>query len=191
MTTATTRNAPILSDLRAFFTPAEYDADPPADGDGKDDDADDKGTDPPEDGSGSPDATAIRDPEKKRLSDEAAAHRVRAKKAEEALTTATATIQELRLHNAFMRAALPLVDDLDAAWKLCDHSLVKVDDEGNVAGMDTMITAALRAYPYLERVADTVPLPVSGGAPANGRRGNPNSGNAAFLEKKYPALRRR
>ena len=187
-----TRNAGFVSDLRTFFTPAYYDADPPADGDGKDDKADDhEGTDPPEGGSGSADTATIRDPEKKRLSDEAAAHRVRAKKAEEALTTATATIQELRLHNAFMRAALPLVDDLDAAWKLADHSLVKIDDDGNDTGMDTMITAALRNYPYLERVADTVPLPVSGGAPANGRRSNPNSGNAAFLEKKYPALRRR
>ena len=77
------------------------------------------------------------------------------------------------------------------AWKLSDHSGVKVDDDDNVTGIQTMITAALRAYPYLERVADTMPIPVEGGFPNNGRRGTPNSANAALLEKKFPALRRR
>ena len=182
-----------MSDFRNSFPPADYDADLAAESDPA------PQGDETDSGEGSPDGSAadtsetepVKNPELKRLSNEAAAHRIRAKKAEEALTTATATIQELRIHNAFMRAALPLIDDLDAAWKLADHSLVKIDDDGNVTGMDTMITAALQMYPYLERVVDTMPEPISGGAPTNGRRNNPNVANAAILEKKFPALRRR
>ena len=192
-----TRNARIEHDLRNFFTPADYDADPAADSDsGSEGDADtDAGEGEAGDGSAddTSDSEQIKNPELKRLSNEAAAHRIRAKKAEEALATATESVQDLLIENAFIRAALPLVDDIDAAWKLADHSLVKVDDDGNVSGMDTMITAALRSYPYLERVVDTMPtpLPGSGGAPVNGRRANPNSGNAAVLVKKFPALRTR
>jgi hypothetical protein len=203
--TAKVGSAGFVYDLRNLFPPAVYDADPATDADTDSGSAggpqgDDEGTDAREGGTGSADDGTgdaasddkpIKDPEKKRLSDEAAAHRIRAKKAEEALTAANTTIQELRLHNAFMRAALPLVDDLDATWKLCDHSLAKIDDDGNVTGMDTMITAALRSYPYLERVVDTMPLPVTGGMPSNGRRSNPNAATAAMLEKKYRALRRR
>ena len=147
-----------LSGLRSFFPPAVYDADPPTDAstdsgppDGPQ--TEDEDTEAPEGGDGAsaegygrgaPRSRTDRASADERLSDEAAEYRVRAKTAEEALTTVNATIQELRLHNAFMRAALPLVDDLDAAWKLCDHSLVKVDEDGNVTGMDAMIAAALR-----------------------------------------------
>ena len=108
-----TRNARISHDLRTYFTPADYDEDPPADQGA--DPPDGEGTDPKDDATG--DATLIKDPDKKRLSDEAAAHRVRAKKAEEALATATASVQDLRIENAFIRVAVALVDDLDATWK--------------------------------------------------------------------------
>ena len=82
-----TRDAPIEHDLRNVFTPADYDADPPADS-GSEGDADtDAGEG--EGGNGSADDTSdseqIKNPELKRLSNEAAAHRIRAKKAEEAL----------------------------------------------------------------------------------------------------------
>jgi hypothetical protein len=135
----------------------------------------------------------IQNPDLKRLSDEAAKYRNRAKAAEEALVAADATIRELRIQNEFQRYALPLVDDLDAAWKLADHSLVKVSDDGDVTGIREMLQSLVRSYPYLERQPDTTPyhVPGSGGTPANGRRAGTSASSRAVLEKKFPALRSR
>lgn len=124
----------------------------------------------------------------KQLSDEAAKYRTRAKAADERADQADSTIRDLRIENAFIRHALPLVDDVTAAWKLADHALAKVDDDDNVTGMKELVQSVIRNYPYLEGQPDTMPmaLPGSGGSPINGRRQTDDVTSRAVLEKKYP-----
>lgn len=108
----------------------------------------------------------------KQLSDEAAKYRTRAKATEDTVEQAQKTIGELRMKNAYIRYALPVVDDLDAGRKLADFGGVTIDEEGNVNGMAEAVAALVRNYPYLERQTDTQPYapPGSGGTPNNGRR---------------------
>ncbi len=169
---------------------------PPAGGDPP---PDDTGDEPPPDGddNGGED---IRDPEKHRLSQEAAKHRTEAKKAKERvgeLEAEVAGLQSLRLQNAFLVAAAGKVGDLNAAWKLCDQSRISVADDGTVTGAAEALEETLEKYPYLAPTnghddeelltpESFGPLEPSG-RPAN--TGNRNGDtNRAALVKRFPAL---
>lgn len=40
-----------------------------------------------------------------------------------------------------------LVDAVEAAWKLADHSSVKVDDDGKVSGMKELVQSVIKELP--------------------------------------------
>jgi hypothetical protein len=143
----------------------------------------------------------VRDAEKKKLSDEAAARRneakaerARADAAEAALATSAQSITELRQHNAFLSAAVGRLTDLDAAWKLADASQIVIAEDGTPTGTDDVITGLLERYPYLapvEPLEPFQPLPtLPSGRPLNGRKLHQNEPTRHVLEGKFPALKR-
>ena len=145
----------------------------------------------------------VRDVEKKRLSDEAAARRneakaerARADTAEAALSASAETITGLRQHNAFLTAAAGRLTDLDAAWKLADTTAIVIADDGSATGTDDVIAGLLDRYPYLasDDAALTEPFqpyPTEpSGRPLNGRKEQLGArGNRQVLEGKFPALK--
>ena len=153
----------------------------------------------------------IKDPDKKRLSDEAARHRVAAKTekdradaAEGQVKALTNVVRTARLEVAFYREATkrrPGFRDPAAAFKLADLAGCGVDEEGNVTGMDAVITKVAEDYPYVladDSHGDATDEPVMGfpalgssGAPMN-RAKKPGTGlDRAALAGKFPALRQR
>lgn len=147
----------------------------------------------------------IKDPEKKRLSDEAARHRVAAKTEKERADKAQADARTARLEVAFYKEAIkrqPTFRDPAAAFKLADLADCEVDDEGSITGMDAVVTKVAEDYPYVLADGDAddhaTDEPVSGypalgssGAPMNGPR-KPNAGyDRSALAGKFPALRQR
>lgn len=53
-------------------------------------------------------------------------------------------------------------DALDDAFKLADMSGVSVDDDGNIAGVEDVVTALLTNKPYLAEQAKPQPKPIGG-----------------------------
>lgn len=147
-----------------------------------------------------PTAEEIKNPRIKELSEEAKSHRLAARAEKERADTAEAKTGELtdalrtaRMENAFLRAALGKVDDLDAAWKLADRTGVTITDDGTVTGMDEVVAKLVDRYPYLRPEEDpapfTPPPTEPSGRPFNGPRRSDEVTNRAVLEKKFPALR--
>jgi hypothetical protein len=169
---------------------------PPAD-DGADGGTDDGGTD--DNGSEN-----VQDPERQRLSREAAkyrtaakAERERADAAEARTTSLEELVSGLVAQNAFLRAAGGTIGDVDAAWKLADHDSVRVNDDGTVDGIDEALAQVTERYPYLTKgPSDVDPILVgkfpalapSGRVTNAKRKTDGGSLSAAVLAAKYPAL---
>lgn len=147
---------------------------------------------------------APENPELKKLHDEAARHRVRAKDAEAKAEGLAAQVRSLTLRIAFNTLAGEAeLTDLDAAWKLAadDLTVVDVAEDGTV---DTERIAQIVAYvayryPYLASApapatapsTDAFPPTVpSGSLVGSGRRKQTDGLNVTLLESKFPALRR-
>jgi hypothetical protein len=183
-------------------------ANPPADDEDKDDEEEEDDPDP------SKGNYRI-----KKLSDEAAAHRVRAKAAEQALEAANLKLREYddkdkselekaqrdaqealeravkaeealtkqKLDNAFLESNTVKWKNAKTAMKLIDLSEVKINDDGEVDGMDKAIKALAKSDPYLLDGE----APGGGKPPSGGSGGKPPSGggmataDAEALKKKY------
>lgn len=82
------------------------------------------------------------------------------------LAAANQRIQDLSVNNELQIKLAPLgVVDLDGALKLIDRSKIKVDENGQVSGIDDAITDLKSGKAYL----------FSGGNPSNPNLGNPSN----------------
>jgi hypothetical protein len=150
------------------------------------------------DDAGENDEDEVRNPELKKLHDEAVLYRTSAKAEKERADNAAEALRAARIENAFLHAAIGQVNDTDAAFKLADTTDVIVD-EGNVANVDAVVVKVVERYPYLRpEVADDdlihgepVPQTQPSGRQTNGPRKYDQSGSRAVLESKYQALRGR
>ncbi len=146
-------------------------------------------------------------------------YRKRLRKAEEELESLkssgrqpanTDTAMEL----AFVKAAAAEgVTDVEAAWKLCDRGLLSWedgddDDEPHLVGIEDALEKVLDRYPYVARpegvAADRSrstqavgqdgrvqpPHATTSGRPTNKKKQGPQTIDRAYLERKYPVLRR-
>jgi len=105
---------------------------------------------------------------------------------------------ELRLENAFLRAAMAADEPLNTedAWDLLNAKgfidAVKVGDDGKVSGMNDAIVKLVERYPWL---ADAAPVPEPKVLPPaiKGARKRPDASagqNRRGLESRFPALKR-
>jgi hypothetical protein len=88
------------------------------------------------------------------------------------LESANTTIRTLKVQAAVERVAAKAgAVDTEAVYKLLDQSLIKVDDKGQVSGVEEAVKALLEAKPFLKG---------SGGSPANiGGGSNPDQATGA------------
>ncbi len=115
---------------------------------------------------------------------------------------------------AFVKAAAAEgVTDVEAAWKLCDRGLLswedgEDDDEPHLVGIEDALEKVLDRYPYVARpegvAADRSrstqavgqdgrvqpPHATTSGRPTNKKKQGPQTIDRAYLENKYPVLRR-
>lgn len=93
-------------------------------------------------------------------------------KRQQDLDQANITIRTLKVQAAVERiAAKSGAVDTEAVYKLLDQTSIKVDDQGNVTGVEEAVKALLEAKPFLIG---------SGGSPANiGGGSNPDQANSA------------
>ncbi len=115
---------------------------------------------------------------------------------------------------AFVKAAAAEgVTDVEAAWKLCDRGLLSWedgddDDEPHLVGIEDALEKVLDRYPYVARpegvAADRSrstqavgqdgrvqpPHATTSGRPTNKKKQGPQTIDRAYLERKYPVLRR-
>lgn len=198
---------PATYDLRGAFAavaawapdddPAEPAPDPSPD------DADDAPTDVAGEGEGQ-ESEAPDNPELKKVHDEAARHRVRAKNAEAKAEALADQVRTLTLRIAFNGlAGNASLTDLDAAWKLAADDLraVEVAEDGTVDSqrLGQIVAYVAERYPYLAAAApparttdpDVFPQTQPSGRPTNGRRLQGSGLDVNRLEAKYPALARR
>ena len=202
-----------LIDLRGAFTaPTSWappdEEPPPAEPDPS---PDDDGTAAPTndvagegEGQGSGDDEPPANPELKKLHDEAARHRVRAKDAEAKVESLTGQVRTLTLRLAFNDLAGEAdLTDLDAAWKLAADDLraVEVGEDGKVDTdrLSQIVQHVAQRYPYLTSSpppatatsTDAFPPTEPSGRSTNGKRQHTADPTAAVLEAKFPALGRR
>jgi hypothetical protein len=161
---------------------------------------------PADDGNEGAGEDEVQNPRIKQLSDEAARHRTTAKAekeradaAEAKTTDLEAALHEARMFNAFILAAVGKVADVDAAWKLADKVGATLAEDGAVSGMEDVVAATLRKYPYLspkpaedlpEGLGDKFPALQPSGRQTNAKRQD-GALNRSALASKFPALRRR
>ncbi len=180
-----------------------------ADGSGTDDPA----SSPP---SGERDETEggqVADPDKKRLSDEAARYRrernelraqveelTRKVEGKQTNDNYERTIRSLRLELAWERAATAAhISDIEAAWRLAADDLagVKVEDgKVDTERLRQIVDHVAQRYPYLtDDYAPGDPNVVTAtspsGRPMNGKKESNVGTDRRVLEKRFPALRRR
>ncbi len=141
-------------------------------------------------------------PELKKLHDEAARHRVRAKEAEAKAEGLAGQVRSLTLRIAFNALAGDAeLTDLDAAWKLAadDLTVVEVAEDGTVdlGRLAQIVAHVAERYPYLASApapatpasTDTFPSTEPSGRLTNGKRKSTGGLDIARLEAKFPALR--
>ncbi|MGI9121207.1 MAG: hypothetical protein ACR2G7_14005 [Acidimicrobiales bacterium] len=195
-----------LYDLRGAFTAAAAWApdDDPAEPapDHSPDDADNAPADVAGEGEGQ-EGEAPDNPELKKVHDEAARHRVRAKDAETKAEALADQVRTLTLRIAFNGLAGDAnVTDLEAAWKLAADDLRAVDiaDDGAVdtERLGQIVAHVAERYPYLASApapATTTstdafpPTEPSGSRLGSGKRRHTGGLDVARLEAKFPALR--
>lgn len=151
----------------------------------------------------------VKDPDKKKLSEEAAKWRHKFREAEDRIKkledahgaeALQASNRELRLRLAFERAGRDF-KDMEAAWLLAQEELatVKFGDDGtpDASRISEIVGRVGSKYPYLVEAADAQPDPssspsgagASSGSPMNGKRKSDSGTSAQILQKKFPALR--
>ena len=143
----------------------------------------------------------VANPEAKRISDEAARYRHRAKQAEGKVEALTDQVRTLTLRLAFtIEATAANLTDIDAAWKLSADDLraVELNEDGtaNTERLGQIVNHVATRYPYL--ATDPTPAATDGFPPVTpprtdssaGRRGNIGALDTETLAKKFPALRR-
>jgi len=163
-----------------------------------------------DDDEGADDAEHIKNPDAKRLSEEAKTWRLRFREAEgrikdlegsKDVERLTGENRTLRLRLAFERCGTGL-RDLDAAWKLAQDDLaaVEVKDDGTVdtGRVAEIVGYVLDRYPYLAEVteAEEPDVPAGeefgpSGRPTNGRKRGQVATDLTALQRKFPALRGR
>lgn len=169
--------------------------------------ADTGGDDDDEHDGDEPTVGDVRDPERQKLSREAARYRTSAKAEKDradAAETRIGSLEELVrglvAQNAFLRAAGGTIADVDAAWKLADHDALTINDDGTVDGIDGALAQVIERYPYVAAQPTTEPDPLvqkfpallPSGRPTNAKRKTDTGAlNVAALAAKYPALGRR
>lgn len=144
----------------------------------------------------------LRNPVLKKLHDEAARYRVAARDSRQRLEEETrrrekaeASFRYVALRSTFDRVAHQAqVPDLEAAWQLAlgDLKDLVVEDDGRVdeKAVARALEAVAERHPtIIKPKTGGFPLEPSG-RPANGPRRTDNR-DLAFLESKFPALRRR
>lgn len=142
---------------------------------------------------------ASTDPDKKKLSDEAAKHRVRAKAAEDKAEELQGQVRTLTLRLAVNAAATQLkITDTDAAMKLAADDLVAVElkDDGTVDTdrIGSIVAHVAERYPYLVSTpapavnTDKFPATGTSGRMMNGQRKPVDTLDERKLEAKFPAL---
>ncbi len=187
-------------------------------GTGEENEDDGSGTDEPDssppsgDNEGDNEGDQVEDPDKKRLSDEAAKYRrernelraqveelTRKVEGKQTNDDYEKTIRSLRLELAWERAATGAhISDIEAAWRLAADDLagVKVeDDKVDTERLQQIVDHVAQRYPYLTddyapddaNVTATSPS----GRPMNGKKESQLGTDRRALEKKFPALRRR
>lgn len=142
-------------------------------------------------------------PELKKLHDEAAKHRVRAKDAEAKVDALTGQVRTLTLRLAFNSAATSVkLTDIDAAWKLAADDLTAVDvaEDGSVDKdrLGQIVAHVAERYPYLTSAptpaaagtADHFPPTGPSGHPTNGAKKDTKKLDEGALVAKFPALAR-
>jgi hypothetical protein len=134
-------------------------------------------------------------PAVKRASDQAARYRVQRREARERADAAEARERELKLELAFVKESKGRFVDVDAAWKLLDHSQVSVNEDGSIDGMNGAIDALTHKNPFLLSAAvepEANPFKPTSSGRSFSRRNKPVAGalNRQVLEAKFPALRR-
>jgi hypothetical protein len=116
---------------------------------------------------------------------------------------------DMAMELAFIKAAAAEgVTDVEAAWKLCDRGLLSWEDgdEPQLVGIEDALEKVLDRYPYVagstERDADDrrssvgqdgrvqPPHATTSGRPTNRKKQGVQTIDRAYLEKKYPSLRR-
>lgn len=147
-----------------------------------------------------PEADEPANPTVKRLSDEAARYRVRAKEAEHRADQLADENRTLRLRIEFnLLGTAANVADLDAAWKLATDDLTAVeitDGQVDTDRLEAIVAHVAERYPYLASPAtpskddDWLPPTVPSGRPANGRKQGRQGLNEQQLADRFPALRR-
>lgn len=155
-------------------------------------------------GQGSGDDESPANPELKKLHDEAARHRVRAKDAESKVESLTEQVRALTLRLAFNGLAGEAdLTDLDAAWKLAADDLraVEVGEDGTVDTdrLGQIVKHVAERYPYLTSSpppatttgTDAFPPTEPSGRSTHGKRIPTGDLDTARLEVKFPALRRK
>lgn len=190
--------------LPAAWAPPD---DPPAGPDPSSDDNDPPAGDVAGEGDqeGAPsEEAAPENPELKKLHDEAARHRVRAKDAEAKALGLADTVRSLRLRIAFNALAGDAnLTDTEAAWKLAADDLVavQVDEDGTVDAdrLGQIVDHVAERYPYLASApvpattttpTDTFPPSGPSGRPTNSKRKETGGLDVGRLEAKFPALGR-
>ena len=169
-----------------------------SDDEGSDDDDDDEG-----DGNeGDDDESTLTHKQManlRRSSRQAARFRIAAKNERAAHVETTTERDDLKRELAFTRAAGHRFADLDAAWKLVDKKLIKIDDDGEVNGANDAIDALIDSHPFIattdadeKHAKDDNPFrPTTSGSPMTGKkRPVAATTSEATLAKRYPALRR-
>jgi hypothetical protein len=155
------------------------------------------------DGQGSGTGEPPENPELKKLHDEAARHRVRAKDAEAKADALADQVRTLTIRLAFNTLAGDAnLTDLDAAWKLAADDLraVQVGEDGTVDTdrLGQIVAHVAERYPYLTTApapaktpTDAFPPSLASGRPTNTRKRDRSHLDAGYLEAKFPALARR
>lgn len=147
----------------------------------------------------------LRNPQVKRLSDQAARYRTSAKAekeradaAEAKANQATEAMRTLALRTGFNEAARKAaVEDVDAAWKLAADEVkgLTFAEDGAVDDrrLHDIVRTVTRRHPGLLDTPDEGGAEnlLPSGRPTNGRRRTGDAGTAAALAKKFPALRRK
>lgn len=99
-------------------------------------------------------------------------------------------LRDLALENAFLASNKHQWRDPKIALRLADLSEVKIDDEGEVEGLDKALDKLAKDHVYLLKPKDDDDADSQSATGSKVKGGSSSTPNRDALEKKYPALRR-
>lgn len=110
-------------------------------------------------------------------------------KLEQDVQTRDSTIQELRIHNAFLAANTFQWHDPQDALRLADLRDVEIEEDGTVVGLKEALQKLAREKPHLIKTEVKDEPKNKSGSPNNGKRkGDTKKPDRAALSKTYPVL---